>query len=108
MGKPQVFISYAWQGEREKIAREVEVRLKEKGLNIIRDQGNLEQVTGTELIKVLKPMPKIVILSACHSARKEPDLMPVARSLYDAGIETVIGMKKAVSHKAHRFQRGIF
>jgi hypothetical protein len=41
MGKPDVFISYAWQGESEEVAREVEARLKEKGLNIIRDRSNL-------------------------------------------------------------------
>jgi hypothetical protein len=46
------------------------------------------------------PAPQVVILSACHSARKEPDLMPVATALYDAGIKTVIGMKKAISHAA--------
>jgi len=63
-------------------------------------QGNLEQVTGEELLKVLNPTPKIVILSACHSARPEPDLMPAARALFESGIETVIGMKRAVSHAA--------
>jgi len=50
--------------------------------------------------KGIKPTPKIVILSACHSARPEPDLMPAARALFEAGIETVIGMKKRVSHLA--------
>ncbi|NIM13151.1 MAG: tetratricopeptide repeat protein [Candidatus Aminicenantes bacterium] len=63
-------------------------------------QGKLEQVTGKELLEYLKPTPKIVILSACHSARKEPDLLPTAQALYDAGIETVIGMKKEISDKA--------
>jgi len=63
-------------------------------------QGNLVPVTGEELIKVLSPTPKIVILSACHSARQEPNLMPAARALFEAGIDTVIGMKKAVSHRA--------
>lgn len=63
-------------------------------------QGNLDEVTGKELINVLNPKPKIVILSACHSARKEPDLMPAARILHEKGIETVIGMKKRVSHAA--------
>jgi tetratricopeptide (TPR) repeat protein len=63
-------------------------------------QGNLDEVTGKELLEFLKLTPKIVILSACHSARKEPDLMPVARTLHEKGIETVIGMKKKVSHRA--------
>ncbi len=77
--------------------------INEKGegvLSLEDRRGNLEQVTGTDLIKILKPCPKIVILSACHSARKEPDLMPVARTLHEGGIETVIGMKKRVSHLA--------
>jgi len=42
----------------------------------------------------------IVILSACHSARPEPGLMPVARALFEAGIAAVIGMDKTVSHAA--------
>jgi tetratricopeptide (TPR) repeat protein len=77
--------------------------INEKGTGVLSfedHQGNLEQVAGEELIKVLNPTPKIVILSACHSARQEPDLMPAARALFEAGIETVIGMKKAVSHAA--------
>jgi tetratricopeptide (TPR) repeat protein len=77
--------------------------INEKGAGVLSledHQGNLEPVTGEELIKVLKPTPKIVILSACHSARQEPDLMPAARSLFEAGINTVIGMKKKVSHLA--------
>jgi len=77
--------------------------INEKGegvLSLEDHQGNLDEVTGTELVKVLNPTPKIVILSACHSARKEPDLMPVARMLHEKGIETVIGMKKKVSHRA--------
>jgi len=41
MGQPEVFISYAWQGESEQVAREVETCLTGKGLHIIRDQGHL-------------------------------------------------------------------
>jgi hypothetical protein len=77
--------------------------IDEKGegvLSLEDRRGNLEPVTGKELSAYLNPAPKIVILSACFSASKEPDLLPAARALYDAGIETVIGMKKAVSHKA--------
>jgi tetratricopeptide (TPR) repeat protein len=77
--------------------------INEKGTGVLSledHQGNREPVTGEELIKVLNPTPKIVILSACHSARQEPELMPTARSLFEAGIETVIGMKKSVSQLA--------
>ncbi len=77
--------------------------IDEKGAGVLSfedHQGNLEPITGEELIKVLNPTPKIVILSACHSARREPNLMPATRALFEAGIETVIGMKKAVSHRA--------
>jgi len=65
--------------------------------------GKLETVTGSQLAEVLKnltPAPLIVILSSCHSARRESNLMPTARALFDAGIQTVIGMKKSISHFA--------
>jgi len=41
MRQPEVFISYAWQGESEQVAREVETCLTGKGLHVIRDQGHL-------------------------------------------------------------------
>ncbi|MDQ1351694.1 MAG: hypothetical protein QG657_1999, partial [Acidobacteriota bacterium] len=66
-------------------------------------RGKLEMVTGSQLAEVLKslnPAPVIVILSSCHSARQEPDLMPTARALFDAGIQSVIGMNKSISHLA--------
>ena len=66
-------------------------------------RGQLEKVTGLQLAEVLQklaPAPRIVILSSCHSARPEPGLMPAARALFEAGITTVIGMDKAVSHVA--------
>ncbi|MCU0284798.1 MAG: CHAT domain-containing protein, partial [Acidobacteria bacterium] len=66
-------------------------------------RGQLERVTGLQLAEVLQkltPAPLIVILSSCHSARPEPGLMPSARALFEAGITTVIGMDKAVSHVA--------
>ncbi|MCX6584016.1 MAG: tetratricopeptide repeat protein [Candidatus Aminicenantes bacterium] len=66
-------------------------------------RGQLERVTGLQLAEVLQklaPAPRIVILSSCHSARPEPGLMPAARALFEAGITTVIGMDKAVSHVA--------
>ncbi len=68
--------------------------------------GKKEKVTGSQLAEALKALsperlfPVIVILSSCHSARREPDLMPTARALFDAGIAAVIGMNKAVSHAA--------
>lgn len=46
----------------------------------------LETATGSQLAEVLKslnPAPVIVILSSCHSARQEPNLMPAARALYN-------------------------
>jgi tetratricopeptide (TPR) repeat protein len=74
---------------------------KGEGLLSLEDQwGNLQEVTGELLLRSLVPPPGIVILSACHSARQEPGLMPAAQSIFKAGIDIVIGMKKAVSHFA--------
>ncbi len=74
---------------------------KGEGILSLEDQwGKLDEVTGKKLLKYLVPAPRIVILSACHSARQEPDLMPVAQALYKGGIDIVIGMKKAISHDA--------
>ncbi|MCK5058311.1 MAG: CHAT domain-containing protein, partial [Candidatus Aminicenantes bacterium] len=71
------------------------------------EAGEAIPVTGAELAKILLPAPKIVILCACHSAGKKPELMPVAEALREAGIESVIGMKKAISHEAAiEFNRG--
>jgi tetratricopeptide (TPR) repeat protein len=63
-------------------------------------QGGRENVTGLELVNVLKPKPRIVILSACHSASKKSELIPVAEILKENGIDVVIGMKKKISHQA--------
>ncbi|MCP5107875.1 MAG: tetratricopeptide repeat protein [bacterium] len=65
-------------------------------------RGKVKPVTGAQLAVVLSPPPKIVILSACHSARRSPDLVPAARALFDAApeVRVVIGMKTAVSHLA--------
>ena len=74
---------------------------KGQGLLSLEDQwGNLQEVTGELLLRSLVPPPRIVILSACHSARQGPDLMPAAQSIFKAGIDIVIGMKKAISHFA--------
>ena len=74
---------------------------KGEGLLSLEDQwGNLHEVTGELLLRSLVPPPGIVILSACHSARQGPGLMPAAQSIFKAGIDIVIGMKKAVSHFA--------
>ncbi|UCH98108.1 MAG: CHAT domain-containing protein, partial [Candidatus Aminicenantes bacterium] len=74
---------------------------KGEGVLSLEDQwGKCLEVTGEKLLKFLKPLPRIIILSACHSARQEPDLMPIARALFKAGIDIVIGMKKAISHEA--------
>jgi tetratricopeptide (TPR) repeat protein len=62
--------------------------------------GKSQEVTGEKLLKYLVPLPRIVILSACYSARQEPDLMPVAQALFKGGIDIVIGMNKAISHEA--------
>jgi len=69
-------------------------------------RGKEEKVTCSQLAEMLKALspehlfPVIVLLSSCHSARQEPNLMPAARALFDAGIAAVIGMNKAVSHVA--------
>jgi tetratricopeptide (TPR) repeat protein len=74
---------------------------KGEGILSLEDQwGKLHEVTGKLLVRVLVPAPRIVILSACHSARKEPDLMPVARAIFQEGIDIVIGMKTQISHAA--------
>ena len=72
-----------------------------EGLLYLEDhRGNLQEVKGDELMKVLVPPPRLVILPACHSARQEPGLMPAARALFEAGITAVIGMKTKISHLA--------
>jgi tetratricopeptide (TPR) repeat protein len=74
---------------------------KGEGVLSLEDQwGKPQEVTGELLLRALVPPPRIVILSACHSARQEPDLMPAAQAIFKAGIDVVIGMKKAVSHFA--------
>ncbi len=74
---------------------------KGTGVLCLEDQwGKSQEVTGEKLLKYLVPLPRIVILSACHSARQEPDLMPVAQALYKGGIDIVIGMNKTISHEA--------
>ena len=79
---------------------------KGEGFLCFEDQrGKLETVSGSQLAEALKAVklsPMMVILSSCHSARPEPNLMPVARVLYEAGIRigAVIGMNKSVSHIA--------
>jgi len=45
-------------------------------------------------------LPKILILSACHTASPKAELMPVAQALFKAGIKTVIGMNRAISDEA--------
>jgi tetratricopeptide (TPR) repeat protein len=77
----------------------------EKGEGILYledDRGKKKPVTGADLAAVLKPPPKIVILSACFSAHRHPDLVPAAEALFEAapGVKVVIGMKSAVSHLA--------
>jgi hypothetical protein len=59
-------------------------------------RGKVKQVTGAELANVLNPCPKMVILSACHSASPEPELIPAAQALLDAAeqVKAVIGMEK--------------
>jgi tetratricopeptide (TPR) repeat protein len=55
--------------------------INEKGeglLNLEDRWGNLQEVTGELLLRSLVPSPRIVILSAYHSARQEPGLMPAA------------------------------
>jgi len=63
-------------------------------------KGKNHEVSGQLLMNSLVPPPRIVILSACHSARKEPELMPVAQAIFAGGINIVIGMDKAISHDA--------
>ncbi|MCK4765148.1 MAG: tetratricopeptide repeat protein [Candidatus Aminicenantes bacterium] len=64
------------------------------------EEGEAVEVTGAELAKALDPAPKIVILSACQSALSRPEILSAAKALREAGIESVIGMKKALSHEA--------
>ena len=71
------------------------------------EEGNLQKVKGRELADLLISLKKeqeidvkLVILSACHSARRELHLMPTARLLHQAGIGAVVGMKESISHRA--------
>lgn len=77
------------------------INKKGEGVLSLEDHwGNLHEVTGELLLRTLAPPPLIVILSACYSARQEPDLIPAAQAIFKTGIDVVIGMKKAVSHFA--------
>ncbi len=74
-------------------------------------QGKAVLVTGRELMALLDKLdkkPKMVILTSCHSARSGSGLEPVAETLFNGGIHTVIGMKKAVRHGAAIAFNGIF
>jgi len=79
-------------------------------------EGKLVEIKGEELAECLlrlkkekKADVKIVILSSCHSARRELLLMPVAKVLHNAGIDAVIGMKESVRHDtAVAFNVGFF
>jgi hypothetical protein len=42
MNNPEVFLSYAWEGESEKIANELDTAFQQKGISLIRDKRNLE------------------------------------------------------------------
>ena len=65
-------------------------------------RGKAKPVTGAQLAAVLEPPPKIVILSACRSAQRSPNLVPAAEALFHAApaVQVVIGMKTAISHLA--------
>ena len=76
-------------------------------LSLEDEQGIKKEVSGDQLAKLLLGLKKenqvtvsLVILSSCHSARKELHLMPTAKMLHEAGIPAVIGMKEAISHLA--------
>ncbi len=62
--------------------------------------GEPRAVTAQELVKVLVPAPRIVILSSCYPAGPGPGLKPVAQALFREGIGAVIAMKTAISPKA--------
>ncbi|MCK4762959.1 MAG: tetratricopeptide repeat protein [Candidatus Aminicenantes bacterium] len=80
------------------------------------EQGRAVEVSGEELAALLLRLKEeqqievsLVILSSCHSARKELHLMPAARALQEAGVAAVIGMKEAISHDAAMdFNLGFF
>ena len=72
-----------------------------KGFLLLEDEwGKSLEVSGDILVKSLVPPPRIVILTASHSAQAVPGLMPAAQAIFKAGIDVVIGMSKAVSHYA--------
>jgi TIR domain len=41
MSKPEVFLSYAWGGESEKIVNELDTAFKAKGIVLVRDKRDL-------------------------------------------------------------------
>ncbi len=69
-------------------------------------RGNEVHVTGRELAETIKKKnaedegPRVIILSSCHSARPEEHYLSVAKTLHEAGIPAVIGMKTKISHDA--------
>lgn len=79
------------------------------------EEGDDVRVTGREIaekVQKLSPLhrPSIIILSACHSARKDDDSGQItpAQELLDAGVTPcIIGMKQAISQLAAiDFNRG--
>jgi len=93
--------------------------IDKKGVGILSfedAEGKLVEIKGEKLAENLlrlkkekKADVKIVILSSCHSARRELHLMPVAKVLHKAGIDAVIGMKESVRHNtAVAFNVGFF
>ncbi len=63
----------------------------------LEDSRGKDAPTGAkELLDAFPPYrkPKIIILSACHSARPEPHLVSMAEGLFKKGIKVVIGMQR--------------
>ncbi len=96
---------YLKEGQHDILHITAHGQVNESGIGYLCLEGSLGEaieVTGAGLMALLGGLerpPKIVILSSCHSARRGADLVPVARALFDAGIHTVIGMSRAISHQ---------
>ncbi len=78
-------------------------------------RGNEVHVTGRELAETIKKENaedeglRVVIISSCHSARPEEHYLTVAKTLHEAGIPAVIGMRTTITHfAAIEFNTGFY
>lgn len=64
------------------------------------DGGGVARVTGKELVEVMQPLPKLIILLTCRQGQEGVAMVSVGRYLVEAGVAGVIVMNKRLSREA--------